>query len=120
MKKVIALLQVLLGLWSVMGAVYVMGHYAELGSSWALSTLPVLFWTGLGLVQIVLSVMLVVSVRPRGRLHRLATPAAFGLALVSLSGSVLYSAYVGFPGILWAIIPAALFSFIAYTRSRIA
>jgi predicted cation transporter len=116
MRKGVFVLQILMGLWSATGAWYMMGHYAELGSAWALATLPAVFWTGLGIVQIVLAVGLVLSVRRRGRLHQLAAPAAVGLAVISLLGVVLYSAYAGFPGILWAIIPGALFGFIAYKR----
>lgn len=68
----------------------------------------------LGIIQIVLALALIISVW--GRFRKLASPAAIALAVIALSGSVLYSAYAGFPGILWALIPAALFTFIAYKK----
>jgi uncharacterized membrane protein len=114
MKKFVSLLQILLGLWSITGAGYMMGHYMDLGSAWALATLPAVFWTVLGVVQIVLAAVLILSVRKRGRLHRFATPAALALASISLAGGVLYATYAGFPGVLWALISAALFILIAY------
>lgn len=112
MKICISLMTVVMGLWTIMGAVYMMGHYKDLGSLWALTMLPVEFWTGLGIVQILLAVGLIISVW--GRFRTLAVPTASALAAIFLAGSVLYSAYVGFPGILWALIPATLFLFIAY------
>jgi heme/copper-type cytochrome/quinol oxidase subunit 4 len=118
MRKGGFILQILLGLWSVMGAWYMMGHYMDLGSAWALGALPAVFWTVLGVVQIVLAVVLILSVRRRGRLHRFATSVALALAVISLAGSVLYSAYSGFPGILWALIPAALFGLVAFKKSK--
>ncbi len=112
MKIFVSLLKVLLSLWTITGAVYMMGHYSDLGSLWAVATLPAVFWTGLGMVQIALALSLILSVW--GRFHKLVAPAAGILAVISLAGGVLYSAYVGFPGILWALVPAALYIFIAY------
>lgn len=114
MKIFVSLLKVLLGLWIIMGAVYMMGHFGELGSAWALSAFPAVFWTGLGIVQIVLAIALIGSVL--GRFRTMAQPAASALMVISLAGSFLYVAYAGFPGILWALIPAGLFGFIAYKR----
>lgn len=116
MKKIVLILQILLGLWSITGAWYMMGHYTELGSVWALATLPALFWIGWGIMQIVFALTLLISVWERFR--RFAVPAATGLAGISLIGSVLYSAYAGFPGILWSLIPAAFFAFVAYTHKH--
>ena len=113
MKIFVSLLKLLLGLWTIMGAVYMMGHFGDLGSSWALGELPAVFWTGVGIVQIVLAIVLIVSVWP-GCFRKFVSPAASVLAVIALAGSVLYSAYSGFPGILWALIPAALLAFIAY------
>lgn len=36
---------------------------------------------------------------------------AVGLVVIALLGLVLYTAYAGFPGLLWAVIPAALAAF---------
>ena len=91
-----------------------MGHYQLLASTWALNSLPMFFWIMLGVIQIAFSVGLLVSVR--SSLRRFAFPSAVGLALISLLGVVIYVAYANFPGMLWSIIPAALFAFVAYSR----
>ncbi len=115
MKIIISFLKVLLGLWSITGAGYMVGHYSDLASTWALGVVPGVVWVALGVVQIVLAVVLIVSVWP-GWFRKQSATAASVLAVISLAGCVLYSAYVGFPGILWALIPAALFAFIAYKK----
>lgn len=115
MNIFISILQVLLALWTITGSVYMMGHYEYLASSWALETLPAVFWTGLGIIQLVLAVGLLVSVR-EGAMRKYATPSAIGLTLTSLLGLCIYSAYTGFLGMLWAIIPAVLFALVAYKR----
>ena len=114
MKIIMSVLQVVLTLWTIVGGVYMMGHYQLLASTWALNTLPMLFWIILGVIQIALSVGLLISVR--SSLRRFAFPSAVGLALVSLLGVVVYVAYTDFPGMLWSIIPAVLFAFVAYSR----
>jgi fumarate reductase subunit C len=76
--------------------------------------MPAVFWLTLGIIQIVLALTLIISVW--GRFSKLTSPVAIALAVIALSGSFLYSAYAGFPGILWALIPAALFAFIVYKK----
>jgi hypothetical protein len=117
MKIFVSILQVLLALWVITGSVYMMNNYGEIASAWAFETLPALFWTGLGVVQLVLAAGLLVSVR-EGALRKYAVPSAIGLALITLLGLVIYSAYTGPLGMLWAIIPAALFGLVAYKRCK--
>ena len=106
-----------MALWTLTGSVYMRGNYTDLASVWALETLPAIFWTGLGITQIILAIGMLISVK-NNSLRKFATPSALGLAVIFLSGIVLYSSYVGIFGVLWAIIPAALFGFIAYKRKN--
>ncbi len=115
MKIFISILQVILALWTMTGSVYMMGNYEDIASVWALETLPAVFWTGLGIIQLVLAAGLLVSVR-EGTMRKFAAPSAIGLALIFLLGIALYSSYAGFVGALWAIIPTALFGLVAYQR----
>ena len=115
MRKTVSILQILLGLWSIMGAVYMIGHYADLASPTALAVLPGMFWMVFGVVHIVFALALGISVW--GKYAKLSAPVAIVLALITLSGSFLYTAYSGFPGMLWSLIPAALYGFIAYKKS---
>lgn len=91
------------------------GNYRDIASVWASETLPAAFWSALGIVQIVLAIGLLVSVK-EGKWRKFAAPSAFLLVLIFLLGIVLYSSYVGLVGMLWAIIPAAVFLFVAYKR----
>lgn len=115
MKILITILQVILALWNIIGGVYVMNNHADLASPWAASALPAVFWIVLGVAQIILSIGLLVSLGNSAR-RRFATPSAIALAIISLMGLVLYSAYTGFPGMLWALIPAGLLVLVAYKR----
>lgn len=92
-----------------------MGHYQSLANTRSLDILPKVFWILLGVIQIILATCLLISIK-KGKAHRLAVPSAIGLAITSLLGIFIYTAYTGFPGILWALIPAALFAFVAYKR----
>lgn len=114
MKIFVRVLQVLLALWTIVGSVYMIGNYAYIASFWAINTLPSAFWIVLGIVQIVFAIGLLVSVKD-GAMNKYATPSAVGLAIIFLSGIVLYSTYTGI-GMLWAIIPAVLLVFVAYAR----
>lgn len=115
MKIFLSVLKALLSLWVIMGAVYMMGHYEDLASPEVLRVLPGVFWLLLGVVQIVLALILIISIW-NGRLRTVSSPAALVMAGITLSGSVLYTAYTGFPGILCALVPAALFTFISYKK----
>lgn len=114
MNIVVSILQVLLGIWNIVGGVYMSTHYEELINTWASSSLPSFFWIILGIIQIVLSAMLLLSVV--SRLRKLAPISAIGLTVIALFGLTVYISYSGFPGMLWGIIPAVLSAFVAYWR----
>lgn len=105
-------LQVLFGFYYVVGGLYMMQNYKMLASAWAM-TLPAVFWMILSILEIIFALGLVLP----GIFwtHRPAAISAIGLAVISLSGSVLYSAYAGV-GFLWALVPAIFLAFIAYGR----
>ncbi len=115
MNILVTLLQILLGLWNITGGIYMSTHHQELINEWAAGTFPAAFWVALGVIQIVLSVGLILSVG-KGKLRKLATLSAIGLAIIALFGIPSYSAYAGFPGLLWGVIPAVLLLFVAYWR----
>lgn len=115
MKRSIRLLQLILAIWYFIGAVYVLINHADLASDWALETFPTIFWTILGAVQIVFALGLLISIRNIKR-KRLAIPSALGLAVISILGLFIYSAYAGFPGVLWSLIPTTMLLYIAYKR----
>lgn len=117
MKIFISILQALLALWTITGAVYMMQNYESLASAWANETLPSIFWMVFGATQIVAALFLLASIKERWRKY--AAPAALTLAVIVCSGIVLYSAYEGVVGSLWAIIPAVLFVFVAYSREKV-
>ena len=111
MKLLILTLQALLALWNIVGASYLIGNYRFLANVWAQNHLPAFFWYALGALQIILAIALLLSIS--GRWRKLALPAATGLTLTSLLGLAIYAAYWGFPGMLWALIPASLLAGIA-------
>ncbi|QQR55330.1 hypothetical protein IPG41_02120 [Candidatus Peregrinibacteria bacterium] len=113
MNIIARILQVVLGLWHLMGGIYESQNHQILLNKWALEAAPFFVWMSLGIVQIVLSVLLVVSL-PK-KLKTVAAVSAVGLALIDLFGIAIYSTYVGI-GMLWAIIPAVVLIFIAYWR----
>lgn len=115
MKIFMCILQVLLALWIIMGGVYMIGNYSDLANQWALTVFPAFFWIIFGVIQIALSMVLLASIT-FGRVKKFAAPAAFTLAILSLLGLFIYSAYAGFPGVLWAIVPAALLGVIGYKQ----
>ncbi len=113
MKIALNISQVLIALYTITGALYMMGNYDVLATSQAFSTLPSPFWLGLGITQILLAVILIVALfyKP-AQAHSKST--ALLLAGLSLVGLILYSAYSGFPDMLWAILPAFLYLGIAH------
>lgn len=113
MKISLNITQFLLALYTITGAVYMMDNYEDLASTQALTTLPSHFWIGLGAIQIIFALGLMAALFFK-RAKKRAFGSAVCLAGLALLGSILYSAYAGFPGILWAIIPALLYAFIAY------
>ncbi len=109
------ILQVLLSLWLIIGGAYMMSNYAGLASTWALTTLPSIFWIMLALLQI-LAALVSLAATKIDSVRKYAPLSATILAIISLAGVVLYSAYAGFPGMLWALIPAGLLAFVAYRK----
>jgi len=117
MNILLWVLQVVFAAWSITGALYMMNHYEELASMWALTTLPSFTWTLLGNLEILFALGLVVP----GILKKwpqITVFSAWGLTALFLLGLALYSAYTGV-GMLWAIAPALLTAFIAYKRQSL-
>jgi hypothetical protein len=114
MNIIVWILQVLLGLWHITGSIYMTTHYQDLISAWAADFFPSYFWIVLGAIQVLLSLGLIFSLVKKFR--KLAPVSAIGLAIISLLGIPYYTAYSGFPGMLWGIIPAILLVFVAYWR----
>ncbi len=110
-------LQILFALWMAVGAGYMMTHYRELANASALSSIPEPAWLALGVLQIAFAIGLVLPTSI-GVPPMLAPLSAVGLAVISLLGLVLYTAYAGFPGAIWAVLPAVLAAAIAYARWR--
>ena len=107
------ILQIVLAMYFIIGAVYMMGHYQFLVKPTVLNTLPQVFWILLGVLQIIFSLGLIVPAIARK--NKLIAASAMGLAIIAVLGSILYAAYVGV-GVLWSIVPAALLAFVAYKR----
>jgi hypothetical protein len=110
MNILLWVLQILLVLYNLIGGIYMINNFEMLANAWALNALPRPAWMVIGLLQIVFAL---------GLLWPKLTPsAAIGLAVISLLGMALYVAYAGFPGIVWAVVPAMLAAFVAYGRMR--
>lgn len=108
------ILQIGLAFYMATGAIYMMGHHTDLSSLWARNTLPPPVWTVIGVLQILFSLGLVLPGLLK-KSHTLTAQSAIGLTVISLLGAVLYSAYSG-SGVLWALLPAAIATYIAYKR----
>lgn len=91
------------------------GNYESLANDRALTTFPRPVWLLLGFLQIVLGLGLVLPGLIK-KLSLLIPYSAGGLALIFLLGIVIYPDYAGFPGFLWAAIPASFLVFIAHKR----
>ena len=114
MNMLLWALQILLALWNAVGGIHMVGHYDELATASARNALPAPAWVVLGVLQILFAVGLVL---PRLVGMPALTPiSAVCLAVIALLGLGLYTAYAGFPGLLWAVIPAVLAAFVAYGR----
>ena len=109
------ILQILLAFYHIAGAIYMMGHYQILGNSWAVNAFPKSVWIILGVLEVLFGVGLVVPPLMKKN-KNLVSVSAYGLAVISLLGIVLFVAYSGFPGMLWAILPAAVVAFVGYKR----
>lgn len=115
MNILLWIIRILLALWNLTGAIYMMGHYENLAQTWALNAFPRPVWVILGLLQVLFSLGLVLSGLFKAW-PKLTSVSATGLAVISLLGLLLYPTYAGFPGILWGLIPAALAAFVAYEK----
>jgi hypothetical protein len=107
MNILLWILQILLALWNLVGAGYMMTHYSILAKPWALGALPGLVWIVYGVLEILFALGLF--------LPKLVPGAAIGLAVLVLLGIALFAQYTGM-GLLWAFIPALLLAFAAYGR----
>lgn len=116
MNIVLWVLQGVFAAWTITGALYMMNHYEELASMWALTTLPSFAWTLLGILEILFALGLVVPGILK-KSPRITVFSAWGLTVIFLLGIILYSAYTG-SGILWAVVPALVTAFIAYKRNQ--
>jgi len=114
MNILVIILQILLGLWNIIGGFYMSTHYQDLINPWASSSLPSFFWIIFGVIQIVFSLALIVSVIKKFK--KIAPAAAIGLGIIDLLGLAFYASYAGFPGMLWGVIPAVLLAFVAYWK----
>jgi uncharacterized membrane protein YphA (DoxX/SURF4 family) len=107
MNMLLWTLQVFLGLYNLVGGVYSAFHFEQLKSQMA-NDLPAPAWAAIGILQAVFAIGLFIP--------QFAPVSAIYLAINALLGCFLFAAYSGFPGILWALIPAALCAFVAYGR----
>jgi len=93
-----------------------MSHHQELAAVWALNSLPEAIWLIMGILQIAFSLGLVLPSVFKTLPKQVILISSVGLVVISLFGLVLYSAYSGFPGVLWAIVPATLVAYIGCKR----
>ena len=115
MNILLWVLQILLALWNIIGGIYMANNYKLVANEWALNALPKPAWIALGVLQVLFALGLVLP----GALKvwpKLTPISALCLAVISLCGIALYAAYAGFPGLLWALVPAILAAFVAYER----
>jgi hypothetical protein len=115
MNILLWVLQILLALWNMIGGIYMVNNYEKLANVWALNALPKPAWIALGVLQALFALGLVLPGALRV-LPKLTSISAACLAVISLLGMALYVQYTGFPGILWAVVPAILAAFVAYWR----
>lgn len=114
MNILILVIQTLLALYTLTGSFYMISNYVALANTWAYNTLPQAFWIVLGITQIVLAIILLISGYIKK--HRIGAYSSVLLAVITFSGIFLYSSYAGFPGMVWGILPALVYAFIAYKR----
>ena len=115
MNILLWVLQILLALWNIIGGIYMVANYEIVAKEWALNALPKPAWMALGVLQILFAIGLVLPGAVRV-MPKLTPISAACLAVISILGMALYVAYTGFPGILWAVVPAILAAFVAYGR----
>jgi xanthine/uracil permease len=116
MNIMLWVIQVLLAVWNLLGGSYTISNFDKLKSH-AVDGLPASVWVALGVLQIIAAIALVIP----GKLVKapmLASIAAGYIAVYALSGCFLFAQYAGFPGLLWAVVPAALAAVVAFGRMR--
>jgi hypothetical protein len=114
MNILLWVLQIALALYNVVGGIYTITSYESLKSAWA-SNLPKPAWIAIGVLQVLFALGLVLP-GAFGVLPKLTPISAAYLAVYALLGCALFAKYAGFPGILWAVVPAILAAFVAYGR----
>lgn len=107
-------LQVALALYNAIGGIYTISNHEQLKGGLA-NDLPNSAWMAIGVLQVLFALGLVVP-GVFGILPKVTPIAAAYLAVYALLGCVLFAKYTGFPGILWAVVPAILTAFVAYER----
>jgi hypothetical protein len=114
MNILLWVLQIVLALYNVVGGIYTITSFESLKGAWA-NNLPKPAWVAIGVLQVLFALGLVLP-GAFGVLPKLTPIAAAYLAVNALSGCALFAKYAGFPGILWAVVPAILAAFVAYGR----
>ncbi len=107
MRLFIKTLKTLLGLWTIIGASYMIQNYDILRNEWASQILPDFFWIILAIVEIFLAIGIILSCW--GKFKKLTIPCSSILAIINFAGIFIYTGYEGVSGSLWGIIPALLF-----------
>src|ERR1700679_865076 len=107
MNILLWILQILLGLWNLIGGVYTLSHYEQIKGGLG-TNLPGPVWVAIAVLQILFALGLT--------LPKFTRVAAVYLAVNALMGCALCAQYAGFPGMLWGVIPALLLAFVAYGR----
>lgn len=114
MNILLWVLQILLAFWNATGGIYTISHYESLKAA-AANDLPQPVWVVLGGLQVLFALCLVLP-GAIGVLPKLTPIAAVYLAVNSLLGCALFAKYVGFPGMLWGVVPGILAALVAYGR----
>lgn len=106
-------LQVILALYNLIGGYFLLSNF-YLVLNPAVSNWPGMIWMLLAALQIIFAIGIVL---PKPKAYpNLTVISAIGITIISLLGTTIYSAYTGFPGILWSLVPAAMAGFVAYKR----
>ena len=115
MNALLWVLQIVLALYNVMGGFWTLRTADKLAGT-GNRALPKGAWTGLGLLQIVLAIGLVLP-GALGGMAGWTAIAAVGLAvLMVVTAAIVHSKSLMSAGMLWAVIPALLAAFVAYGR----
>jgi hypothetical protein len=115
MNILLWVVQILLALWNMIGGLYMVSNYEMLAKPSALNALPKPAWMALGVLQVLFALGLVLPGAVRV-MPKLTPISAVCLVVISLLGIAFYVTYAGFPGVLWAVVPAILAAFVAYGR----